>query len=159
MGTPDNLQFLAQAGQPAPGTEPDTVFNAFTEQTFENPIAPNGEVAFFATLRGPSIVGGNYNGIWAGTPGNLQLVARQADPAPGTETGTVFARIDNRFAYNDSGVAFYAVQAGLMLVRGLGCLDRASRNIQLAVREGDTAPDLPPGNTVENIGPALQRTS
>jgi len=156
VGTPDNLQLLAQEGQPAPGTEPDTVFNAFTPVAdgFESPIAPNGEVAFFATLRGPSIVGGvNDHGIWAGTPGNLQLVARRGDHAPGTETGTVFATINNKYAYNDSGVAFYGVQNGPNVGNGAwGIWSGRAGNVQLVVRNGDTAPDLPTGSTVNANG-------
>lgn len=150
VGTPENLQLLAQEGQPAPGTEPDTVFDAFTPiaDGFESPIAPNGEVAFWARVRGPSVTFGiNSSGIWAGTPGNLQLVAREGDPAPGTEAGTVFNSIDHRYAYNDGGAVFYATLSGPSVdgSNDHGIWAGRAGNVQLVVREGGAAPDLPPG--------------
>ena len=157
VGTPDNLQLLAQEGQPAPGTEPDTVFDAFTPLSdgFESPIAPNGEVAFWAYVRGPSVTfGDNSSGIWAGMPGNLQLIAREGDPAPGTEAGTVFNSIDHRYAYNDGGAVFYATLSGPSVdgSNDYGIWAGRAGNVQLVVREGGAAPDLPPGDTLESLG-------
>ena len=158
VGTPENLQLLAQEGQPAPGTEPGTVFDAFNPVggfEFKSPIAPNGEVAFRALVRGPGVVSNNNrSGIWAGTPGNLQLIARQGDPAPGTEAGTVFNEIDQVFAYNDGGAAFYASLRGPSVdgSNDYGIWSGRANNVQLVVREASVAPDLPAGSTVNAGG-------
>jgi hypothetical protein len=159
VGTPDDLQLLAQEGQPAPGTEADTVFDGFAcaADTFESPIAPNGKLGFCATLRGPSISGtSNYLGIWDGTPGNLQLLVRDGDPAPGTETGTIFGTVVPTYSYNDGGSVFYAILDGPSVT---GSNDYSiwaghARNLQLVIREGGAAPDLATGSTVPGSGVA-----
>jgi hypothetical protein len=155
VGLPDSLQLLAQEGQPAPGTEADTVFDSFHNTTdgFSYPIAPNGTVAFSAFLRGPSVTNANAFGIWAGTPGNVQLVARDGDPAPGTEAGTVFNGVHSWFASNDGGVVFYAGLSGpsVTLTTNYGIWAGQPGHVQLLVREGDQAPSLPAGRTITQI--------
>src|SRR5688572_5039094 len=41
-----------------------------------------GQVAFTAVLQGTGIDKSNDEGVWAGAPGSLQLVAREGSPAP-----------------------------------------------------------------------------
>jgi hypothetical protein len=44
-----------------------------------------GEVAFLAALKGKGVKGSNRAGLWWGTPGAVQLVARGGDVAPGPD--------------------------------------------------------------------------
>jgi hypothetical protein len=73
-------------------------------------VRPTGRVAFPGELAGadPSKKGG----IWAGTVGNLQLVAREGDPAPGT---TVNFAAGNR--YFQDGVHLAMNDAGTVALR------------------------------------------
>src|SRR5262245_7074512 len=42
-----------------------------------------GHVSFIASLTGPSVTSANDSSVWVGTPGNLTMLAREGDVAPG----------------------------------------------------------------------------
>jgi hypothetical protein len=102
-GTPGNLQPLARTGQPAPGTPAGTVFlgeNAFghARGAFSQPFIGGGGHVAFHGLVGP-VSGGEdldrNDGLWLASPGgDVRLIAREGDPAPGAPTGARF--------YNDN---------------------------------------------------------
>lgn len=109
-GLPSNLELVARAGLPAPVTEAGTVFSDLSTPILNGA----GDVAFHATLTGPSVNQANNQGIWIGSPGNLHLLVRQGAPAPGTAAGVVFGNLTfSAPALNALGqVAFFAQLAG-----------------------------------------------
>ncbi|HET6406493.1 MAG TPA: choice-of-anchor tandem repeat NxxGxxAF-containing protein [Chthoniobacteraceae bacterium] len=72
--------YLPVGGQQAPG---NGVGDNFTN--IYKIVTAGTSAAFIARVAGPGIsFGVNDEGIWAGRPGSLTLVAQQGDPAPGT---------------------------------------------------------------------------
>ncbi len=74
---------VALEGDPAPGTEVDTVFAQIGNSRAPGASSPadlvansNGQVAFTATLAGPAVTFFNGTGLWAGDAQDLSLVAR-----------------------------------------------------------------------------------
>ena len=135
MGTPGNLQIIAREGAAAPGglTYGDL-------QGFDYPVlSPNGNVAFLANV-GSGLFS---RAFFAGTPGNLQLVAHSGDAAPGTDTtyndihgGRKTPRI------NDSGEVFFAST----LADGTrGIWAGKPSQLQLVARTETPAPGVPRG--------------
>lgn len=83
----------------------------------------SGAVAFIGTAVGGDATSTTDQGLWAGTPGNLQLVAREGTTAPGaTGTTPVFSTTATPIlgkAINASGqVGFGASLSGSVLRRG-----------------------------------------
>jgi hypothetical protein len=105
-----NLTIVAINGQTAPGTSGAT-FSAFSTPCVIN---NQSQVAFKARLNwvNGSIDPSNDDGIWTGTPGQLQLVAREKDPVPGTEPGTTVASFSTLRLANDGFIAFAATLQG-----------------------------------------------
>ena len=83
-GASGALGLVAYHGDPAPGTDGQ----------FLNLLDPSlnaaGQTAFGATLSGSGIGSTNDSGIWSEGSGALALVAREGDPAPGTDGGVMF---------------------------------------------------------------------
>ena len=84
LGTPAgaavyDFSKVAMAGEAAPGTT-----GTFSRLGFTTSLSDNGETAFRAVLTGPGISGANGQVIFSGSGGNLRLVARRGDVAPGT---------------------------------------------------------------------------
>jgi hypothetical protein len=77
-------------------------------------INNNDRVAFAATLTGGSVTTANDSSVWFGTPGNLQMIAREGDPAPGTVGASLGSMISfGNFWLNDSNqVTFQADLVG-----------------------------------------------
>jgi hypothetical protein len=99
---------IAIEGQPAPGT--DGVFQWIHPSLR---VSDAGEVAFWATIEGGTVSPGfDGTGIWSGSAGNLALVARQGDPAPGGNGDTWFI-VDQYPRISPGGLlAFAAVLFG-----------------------------------------------
>ena len=104
-GTPDDLRPVADSGATAPGT--DLPF-AFDLGDFR--VGAGGEIAFVSRLD----VGGTTiyadTGIWRGPRGELELVVREGDPAPGTSL--VFG------GFSETAHDFELNAAGDVLFRG-----------------------------------------
>ena len=82
-GSHTNLQIIAQKDAPAPGMTNLVNFSSLqSEKPYMN---DQNEVIFQAFMDTPS----NRIGIWAGTPGNLQLLVREGQPAPGLPDGVI----------------------------------------------------------------------
>jgi len=105
IGRRGALQLAAEVGQVAPGTGGLTWAYMLGQGWI---LRPTGRFAFNAGLA--NAADGN-GGIWAGTVGNLTLVAREGDPAPGTNVQFWSGNSGNRYygdgmhlAMNDAGV-------------------------------------------------------
>jgi hypothetical protein len=86
VGRAGNLQLAARRGDVAPGTGGFT----FGTINFTNASNDSGAVVFYSTLVGPGVTPDSDSSVWTGTPGNLHMIAREGDPAPGIQNG-VFA--------------------------------------------------------------------
>jgi hypothetical protein len=88
--TPIVYQAVAWSGTQAPdapaGTLFDTVFGAPA-------LGASGQVVFTATLRNGTgdVTDTSDSGIWSGSAGNLNLVAREGSAAPGLPSGSLFS--------------------------------------------------------------------
>ena len=141
-------------GQPAPGQAEGVVFGQLTTPLNHALLVPRidqaGRVAFQAMLAGPGVDASNFQSMWADENGQLALLARGGQPAPGTPDGVVFVGVPSlevpfppEFAGGQA--AFFATLAG----PGVGILnDEGSwagppSALRLVAREDDPAPGLP----------------
>jgi len=119
VGTPGNVQLLVRKGEPVPDFPVGTVFSGLSGgRPMINGV---GQVAFRADITGPfpDVIPINDSGIWIGTPGALELVVRENDPAPGLSAGLPFNQraffdlFDDEIRINDAGhIAFTAKVKG-----------------------------------------------
>jgi hypothetical protein len=153
-GSPGALLLAARTGEPAPGvgganfaslSEP-AVFFSFRDQ-----------IAFQGALD-TSTPATPDQGIWWGAAGQIQLLHRSGNPAPGTPAGTVFNTFDEPRATQ----SFQPVLAFRATLRGSGV--NAANNTaiytgninspELVARTGSPAPGLDSGVTFANLGNA-----
>ncbi|MEM8782197.1 MAG: choice-of-anchor tandem repeat NxxGxxAF-containing protein [Planctomycetota bacterium] len=147
---------VALTGDAVPGAGPGVVFDQFVPGTMNS----LGHTAFFATLAGPGVTTANRAGLWSETGGQLGLVARTGDAAPGVTGGTFGGFFVPTM--NDSGqVAF----KGLMFFDGAGIDETNNEGIwtgtggalNLIARKGSPAPGTAAGVIFDEIDlfPAL----
>jgi hypothetical protein len=140
------LALLAREGSPAPGAG-SSVFSQFGLPRLNRA----GETAFLASLSGPAVSADNDAGVWYGLPGEVRLVAREGDQAPGTPLGVTFAEFDpSSPAVNAGGqIAFQARLTGAGVNssnnRGIWATDRVGQ-LKLIVRTGDQL-EIAPGDS------------
>jgi hypothetical protein len=148
VGTPGSFQILVREGDVA------TVGGATFSSSFSSPSQQNtslsaaGIAMFKSSLTGGDVVGTTNNeALFVGTPGNLTMVVRKGDIAPG---GEVIAGVMPGFVsqMNESGQVMFDVSfvAGTGTPAVTTANDRAlwlytpgSGNVQL-IREGDASP-------------------
>jgi hypothetical protein len=138
------LTLVAREGDQAPGTPAGVKFDILS------PVLLNdaGVVAFTASITGS---GSQFtiDGIWIGAPGNVQLLAREGQSAPGTPIGLTFLSFDDPGLSNGGHAAFRAVLTGDGITgsNDTGLWYGQPGSVQLLVREGDAAPGIGPGAT------------
>jgi hypothetical protein len=141
-GPASDLQAAIQTGLPAPTSVAGTVFAGVDM----NSLRANGSgqmIALGSLQTGVGgVTAGNARGIWLGTPGNLELVARQRFEAPGTG-GALFAGFG--FAgLNDSGATAFAASLvngnGVTSANNQGIWRGTAGNLDLIARKGNVAP-------------------
>jgi hypothetical protein len=103
-GTAGAFQILAREDEQAPSAEAGAVFDSFVGSG-QTPTVINaaGMTVFGAKLRGAGVTADNDTGVWVGTPGNVSLLAREGDAAPGTAAGTTFNHFGNPPIMNANG--------------------------------------------------------
>ncbi|MFG0326129.1 MAG: choice-of-anchor tandem repeat NxxGxxAF-containing protein [Phycisphaerales bacterium JB037] len=161
-----NFSLRAREGQPAPGTPDGVSLRLFRDGTGDPDVLnvnASGHVAFIDRLEGPGVNSSNATGIWTDLAGSLSLVAREGDPAPGTERGTIISTIYINFveytlAINDRGQGIFGAgvenpNSQIVNARTLWWFD-ATGNFRVLLRDGDvidTNPD-PASTTLRTIG-------
>jgi len=129
------LQLIAQNRAPAPGT--DALFRNFDRTTLND----LGQVAFRGVLTGPSVTPDTDSAFWMGTPGNLQLLAREGSPAPG---GLVYGDsqgFDYPVLSSKGNVAFLSnIAGGASPYGNRAFFAGAPGNLQLVAHTNDPAP-------------------
>jgi len=134
--TGGTLALRVREGNDAPGT--GASFGHFGY--WEHPVIDNqGRVAFKTELTGAEVSDDNDMSIWAERDG-LQLVAREGDQAPGTESGTCFQGFHDDWLFNGLGkIAFLAQLCGPDVTEhnDAGIWRWVNGQLDLVVREGD----------------------
>jgi hypothetical protein len=137
------LALVARSGSQAAGTASGVNFNELSYPVLNDA----GQTAFQASLAGSGVDATNSEGVWLTVSGNLTLIARDGDHAPGTLDGVNFggAGAPSRFQpqLNDAGqVAFHAslTDGG----SGIWATDRSGA-LQLVARTGDQL-EVAPGD-------------
>jgi hypothetical protein len=122
---------VARTGDPAPGAASGVNFSALGAALLNGP----GEIAFLGRVSGPGVSANNDDGIWAEREGTgLTLVAREGEPAPGTQSGVQFSTLLAR-ALNAAGqVAFSArlTGSGFSFDEGIWAQNRSGELILIA---------------------------
>jgi hypothetical protein len=79
FGSPGSLQLVARKGDQAPGTPAGVVYGIPLLH-----LNDAGQVALYDfLLSGPGVTTANRTAVFIGTPGAMQLAARDGDPSPG----------------------------------------------------------------------------
>jgi len=166
QGATIDFRRIAVAGDQAPGTAQGVVFEEFSGlpgigDDFPPRLDDEGNLNFHAKIVGPGVNNGNMHdgnalGIWKQTAEGLFLVARQDDPAPGTEPGVEFMGFPTPLSTEPPLIAggHAAFLGGLrgpgvddmFGTNGVGMWSDALGPLTLLYRLADQAPDLPPGN-------------
>ncbi|MEQ8209636.1 MAG: hypothetical protein RH917_07370 [Lacipirellulaceae bacterium] len=142
------VQLVVRSRDPAPGAPVGVEFESFENQV----INGAGQTAFIGELLGTGVDSTNDRGLWAqSSGGELELVARTGDAAPGTPAGVNFARLGT-YVFNSSGqVAFSGFLTGTGVDStndvGIWALD-SSGTLALIAREGD-ALDVGNGTAID----------
>jgi hypothetical protein len=146
-GAAGSPQLVARAGDQATGLPAGVVYGGFGYLSLNE----SGQVAFVASLGGSGVstAAGNYAASYVGTPGSLQLAARDGDPAPGTTAnyggngGSMGA-----LTFNDTGQIVFTdtlQAAGVTSTNGSALFAGAAGSVQIIARSGDAAPGAPAG--------------
>ncbi|MEA3188359.1 MAG: hypothetical protein QOD99_2189, partial [Chthoniobacter sp.] len=141
FGTPGNVTLLARTGDQPPGTAAGAKFQDFSIPTLNSA----GQSAFVGFLTGSGVNSTNSSGIWTGTSGNLQLLARAGDNAPGTASGVnfnIFQGDSTTPQINASGqnaFSAYLSGTGVSEPNDTGIWLGKPGNVKLVAREGDAA--------------------
>jgi hypothetical protein len=144
IGRASTLAILAKSQMQAPGTPPETRFASFP--SFANNLSGG---AFPARLTGGGVTAANDLGFWTGTAGNISLVAREGDRAPGTPDDVIFDDLYvSVLPVNAAGqIVFPAFLSGPGVHNGnvLGIWRGAPGNVLLVARQQGPAPGMPSG--------------
>lgn len=106
-----DTKLIAQEGSPAPGLPADVVFGPIGMA--EPIINAAGKTAFAAQLSGPGVDPSNNVGIWSQGNGDLALVARAGDRAPGMPDGVNFGNTIRLVGMNSAGrISFRTTLSG-----------------------------------------------
>ncbi len=122
-----SLALVAREGDHAPGTPSGVNFSSLING---EPVLNNaGQTAFKTNIIGSGVDATNDTGIWSGGSGNLALVAREGDHAPGTPSGVSNGDFNGTsLVLNDAGQIAFAHGLGSVWVwRHLG--DRSDRRL------------------------------
>lgn len=157
-----SLLLVARAGDFAVGAGPGVFFADFNN--IEPTINDAGDTAFHVGLNGAGVDDTNDRGIWSQTSGELAMIAREGDQAPGTCAGTVFSEVfidEIPFFPGDpffltfrgpiqNAVGHTSFVAGLSgpdvdETNHLGIWSEGSGTLELVARTGDVAPGVDDG--------------
>ncbi|HEY7116727.1 MAG TPA: choice-of-anchor tandem repeat NxxGxxAF-containing protein [Tepidisphaeraceae bacterium] len=142
------LALVAQSGTQAAGLPAGANYGTFEYGMLGTDAQAN--VAFFGLLQvnGATVTDASDDAIWHGNAGNLRLVARQGDPAPGAPAGTAFGNLGPPTVNANGQVAFRAELPG----GGSGIWsERSGGTLAAVARAGEQAPGTPAGATFDYL--------
>jgi hypothetical protein len=146
---------VAREGAQAPGVPAGASFGSFTDVagTAFNPILFNnaGQVAFANTLQaGGAVTTANDDGLWTQANGQLALLAREGETAPGMPAGSTFSGPFNSFAFNDNGRSAFHALSNPGLVGGVWA--GSVNNLSVRAQRGMQAPGTVMGDVFDEFG-------
>ena len=125
-----------------PGTEPGVTFKNFlTGPAINN----HGQTVFSATLTGPGVRSKNMRGIFSGSRGTLDLVARTGETAPGAGIGVVFTDFGHNVLLNDAGLTAFVASLSGTGSNDSGIFIESGGILSLVARDGDAVPGTDAG--------------
>ena len=133
--TGGGLGLVARKGDPAPGTT--TTFNSFQTPR----LNANGQTAFVGFLNSSRA---NSQAIFSGSGGNLGLVARTGNPAPGTTATFGSFGLGNPSLNANGQTAFRALLtgSGVTSENNEGIFAETASGLRLVARTGDPVPGM-----------------
>ncbi len=140
-----SIQTVALSGDPAPGLPSGVIWLAVDGASGLDEL---GNVMFLSTLGGPGVNPANANSWWMGPPGDVALLARAGDPAPGFP-GDTFGTLSPQFSlvvngrYTFHNIVFPSGDIGIWLGE--------PGAFPLIVKVGDAAPGTPAGVTFSGL--------
>ena len=147
-----SYELIAATDDPAPGTEPDTLFDTPQGTPAKG---SSGDVIFKSLLRGPQITFGNDIGLWRHRDGALSLVARIGDPAPEIGAGATYSGIGETPVGDASRTAVFRgefIGPGISTANDLAIIAVMPDNSRRVVaRTAQQAPGVPDGQTFTNF--------
>jgi hypothetical protein len=150
----DYALLLARQGATATGTSGAAMAGVTFKTLGEPVINAQGRAAFTATVMGAGVSGANDTGLWWGAPGNVRMVARKGDTAPGTigtfAGFTSVALPDDAAADGSVGPVFVAKLKGVKTNIGLWALNSLGE-LQLIALKGNTAKVKGVDKVISNI--------
>jgi hypothetical protein len=105
LATSSGTSLVVRRGDQAPGLPAGVNFN--TVNIFNMCLTDGGIVAFTSTVMNGGVTTANDSGLWTGTAGNLTLVAREGDVAPGSG-GQTFGALAGSVLLNTKGQVLFA---------------------------------------------------
>lgn len=143
-GRPGELTVTVRKGDPAPQAGPDVSFNGFGGLWMNG----SGDQYFRSALSGPAVTQDNDTALWVGQRGDIRLLAREGDPAPGKPANVVFGS----FVGDDLGETGLALASADL--RGAG-IDETNDQAFWLGRPGQLelliAEDEPPGGVEPGV--------
>jgi len=132
------VDWVARFENQAPGMPSGVQFNSLRTPVLNN----SGELAFAASVTG---IGTRFtlDGVWSGSPGNLELVAQAGSPVPGITNGVEFEQFTDSVVLNSSGqTAFgaFLTGSGVDSDNKRGVWSEGSGSLDLIARSGSSAP-------------------
>jgi len=145
MGTPGNLHLAVQQGDAAPGL-PGNTLQSFGSFSLNN----QNHIAFVGFPSGPP---GTSLGVWAGSPGNLSLLAATSQPATAAGPGVLFGQLGATAINGSDQVGFVAklTGAGVNNNNDTSVWMASEHGSTMIAREGSQAPGLPAGFTMGSL--------
>ena len=138
---------MSRTGEHAPGTESDVNFNGFPH--WED-LSDSGQTAFYAPLSDGS------SGIWSGISGDLRLVARTRDPAPGFPNGVTYLGLSGDPVLDGAGQPAFPASiigaSGVPFLNGPNSIwSERSGTLTLVALTGNQAPGKPAGENFDRF--------
>ncbi|MGH2569934.1 MAG: DUF7453 family protein, partial [bacterium] len=150
-----NLAVAARAGDQVPDLPAGVVFESFSvDFALISPEVGSGALGILASATGSGITTSNDHGVWKYDGGEISMVAREGDVAPGAGAGVVFGGI---FGAEVSGLGDLSLRAslagpGVTAANDEGFWTDRDGALEAFLREGDQVPDLPAGIVVGGAG-------
>ena len=139
------LDLVVRAGDYALGTPSGVKYSGFVDSPVLNAA---GQIAFLGLLSGSNVDSSNNRGIWSETFNDLELVARQGNPAPGTSGEASFFRVYSPVINTSGHIAFAANLTHSILGIWSGGFD----NLKPVVLTRTQAPGTPEGTQFFSVG-------
>ncbi len=146
-GTPGNWSPVIREGDTPPGfAAGSAIFNIGTTE-YDLKMSHGNKVWFTGAVNGPGIDSFNNQGLWTGTPGNVQLVYREGTQAVGMPAGVVY-RLNPLFHINSSdrfAMITPVSDTGGITVASYAYFTGSAGNLSLVATHGQQAPGTPNG--------------